>query len=199
MVVAASTSWAWAPLVAAAITGTVALIGIALNLASARRDRQAELYAEAFKAALAMVEMVYRARRAGDNLRDVLDRYHQIHEDINFHQGWIETQSRPMGRAYRRLILRVRAATHDQIDEAFAAIRRGGGATSATWLEGVKGGHPDVSAAKTDFIEDVSDYLSWNLDRREKLRERYSDHEWRRIRAALPQASGGTFYDPPPP
>jgi hypothetical protein len=72
---AASSSWAWAALVAAAVGGTIALIGIAANLAAARRDRRAGLYAEAYKAALAMVEMVYRARRASDNARSVIDRY----------------------------------------------------------------------------------------------------------------------------
>jgi hypothetical protein len=107
-----ASSWTWAPLIAAAVTGTLALLGIRTNLAATRRDRRAVLYAEAFKAALAMVEMVYRARRAGDDMRGVLDRYHQLHEDINFHQGWIETESRHMGRAYRRLVLRIREKTH---------------------------------------------------------------------------------------
>jgi hypothetical protein len=126
MTIVGASSWAWAPLVAAAISGAFALVGIAANLATARRDRRAELYAQAFRTALALVEMVYRARRASENMRGVMDRYHQIHEDINFHQGWIEAQSRAMGRAYRRLILRVREATKDSIDDAFQSIESGG-------------------------------------------------------------------------
>lgn len=197
LLLAASDAWTWAPIGAAAVAGTLALVGIAANLAASRRDRRAELYAEAFKAALAMVEMVYRARRAGDNLRGVVDRYHQIHEDINFHQGWIEVESQEMGRAYRRLILRVRAATREPINQALAAIRQGEGASAETWDKGVTGGHPDVMSAKADFLDDVADHLSWRRTRRRQLRERYTDLAWRRIRASLPQASGGTFYDPP--
>lgn len=143
-----------------------------------------------------MVEMVYRARRADDSGRDVIDRYHEIHEDINFHQGWIETESQVMGRAYRRLILRIREATKRHIDDAFEAARRRSGGTAASWEEGVKGGHPDVASAKADFLCDVRDHVSWNPGRRAGLRLRYRKIAWRRFRAELPQASGGTFYDP---
>jgi hypothetical protein len=61
------------------------LLGILSNLAANRRDRRRELFADAYRAALALVEMVYRVRSAdSDNARALADHYHQIHEEINF-------------------------------------------------------------------------------------------------------------------
>jgi hypothetical protein len=193
---ATQVTWTWIPLVAAAVAGVFALAGIFTNLAASRRDRRRELYADAYKTALAMVEMVYRLRGAGpDNLRDLADHFHQIHEEINFHQGWIETESPEMGRAYRRLILSIRAETREPINEGWKALRELPTDKSIARLGVVSGDHPDVTAAKRQFLADVSAHLSWT--RRDELRDRYSDYEWRRIRAGLRDGGGGTFYDPP--
>ena len=188
---AAPLTWTWVPILAAGVAGVFALIGIFASLLASRKDRRRELYAEAYRTALAMVEMVYRVRRAGsDNSRDLADRFHQIHEDINFHQGWIETESEHMGRAYRRLILRIHAETKLAIKQGWMALRT----STPEAVQALSGDHPDVTAAKTQFLADVSSHLS--LLKRDDLRERYSDREWRRIRGELPNGDGGTFYDP---
>jgi hypothetical protein len=192
---AAQSSWAWAPLVAAGIAGVFALVGILATLVTTRRDRRRELYADAFRTALALVEMVYRVQRADAyNARAVADHYHQIHEDINFHQGWIESESEEMGRAYRRLLLSIRAETRASMREGWGDLRQLLAQQTGKRL-GKSGGHPNVTAAKRQFLEDVSDYLSWT--RRKRVQDRYSERGWRRIREDLPDERGGTFYDPP--
>jgi hypothetical protein len=130
-------------------------------------------------------------------MRALADHFHEIHEQINFHQAWIETESTYMGRAYRRLVLSVQAETADALEEAWDHLR-------VSVLEGrqgwphtlIKGSHPNATAAKQQFLQDVADHLAWTGS--DRLRERYDDREWRIIRATLPQATGGTFYDPPP-
>lgn len=190
-------TWTWTPLLAAGVAGVFALVGIVTNLAATRRDRRRELYAQAYRTALALVEMVYRLRTADpDNARSLADHYHQIHEDINFHQGWIESESEEMGRAYRRLLLRIRAETEDLMRDGWSALRQRLAQSSPLPLGIVSGGHPNVTAAKRQFLADMSAYLRWTGQ--SELRDRYSDREWRRMRGDLPAESGGTFYDPPP-
>jgi hypothetical protein len=146
---AAQSTWTWAPLLAAGVAGVFALIGVVASLAANRRDRRRELYAEAFRAALALVEMVYRLRSADpDNARALADHYHQLHEDINFHQEWIESESEEMGRAYRRLLLRIRAETRDPMRDGWSALRQRLAEKSPVPLGDISGGHPDVTAAK---------------------------------------------------
>jgi hypothetical protein len=146
---AAQSTWTWAPLLAAGVAGVFALIGVVASLAANRRDRRRELYAEAFRVALALVEMVYRLRSADpDNARALADHYHQLHEDINFHQEWIESESEEMGRAYRRLLLRIRAETRDPMRDGWSALRQRLAEKSPVPLGDISGGHPDVTAAK---------------------------------------------------
>lgn len=191
-------TWTWAPIAAAAVAAVVAVAGILVSQATTRRDRRRELYADAYRTALALVEMVYRVRRANaDNAQALADHFHDLHERLNFHQGWIETESNYMGRAYRRFVLSIRAETAEPLVEAWddfhAAMREGRPRWPATVVVGM---HPDVGIAKRQFLQDVSDHLA--LTRGDRLRERYADRAWREIRARLPEAGGGTFYDPPP-
>lgn len=192
----AQSTWTWAPLVAAVVAGVFALVGILANQAASRRDRRREMYADAYRTALAMVEMVYRLRGVGaDNVRDLADQFHQIHEDLNFHQGWIETQSEAMGRAYRRLVLSIRSETREPINEGWHAARSLTEDTSGARLGLVEANHPDVKDAKRQFLSDVADHLSWT--RHNLVRERYADRQWELIKANLPDGGGGTYYEPP--
>jgi hypothetical protein len=101
-----------------------------------------------------------------------------------------------MGRAYRRLILSIRAETRHPLNEGWDALRELSADTAVARLGHLSHQHPEVTATKRQFLADVSDHLSWI--RRDAIRERYSDYEWRRIRATLPfNGDAGTFYDPP--
>jgi hypothetical protein len=173
---------AWIP-TAALAAGFFALAGIAMNRYCDRRDQRRTLYAEAYRAALAWVEMLYRVRR-----RDPSDPYplaaqfHTLQEGIDFHQGWIDSESLWLGRAYRRLVRSIKALTFGEIKNAWknAPCSPDDGFSLAEET------HPPVAAAKEQFIGDLRDHLSLHPLNRRRLRQRYSDDNWQRVLASAP-------------
>jgi hypothetical protein len=184
----------WIP-VAALVTGAVALIGIGLNRWIERRDRRRDLYATAYEAALDWVEMLYRVRRRDSNKTyDLADRFHDLQKTIDYHQGWIATESKELGRSYRRFVKTVKALTVKEIRAAWKSppCKPEDGFSLEAEL------HPNVSDADEQFIRDLRDHTAvLRFWRRWSLKRRYSDDNWREIVAAIPTphtttSNGGT-------
>ncbi len=169
---------------AAVAAGLFALLGLALGRLYERRDRRRTLYSEAYKAALAWVEMLYRVRRRDpEQPYELAAQFHKLQEDINFYQGWIDSESIAFGRAYQRLVLEVKAMTLPDIQAAWAngpVDPRHGFS-----LEGET--HPPVETAKQQFLCDLRAHLSLKPADRLMLRSRYSNANWTRVRAAIPK------------
>ncbi|MEJ7783473.1 MAG: hypothetical protein WKF96_01635 [Solirubrobacteraceae bacterium] len=182
----------WIP-IAALVAGAFALITLAINRYIDRRDRRRSLYADAYKAALAWVEMLYRVRRRDpDNPYPVADQFHKLQEDIDFHQAWICTESQALGRAYERLVLTVKALTAEDIKRAWIDPPCKPEDSFSLAMET----HPPVAEAKRQFMGDLQDHLSLNPERRWALNERYDDHNWNQIKASLPGAAATTGGTP---
>jgi hypothetical protein len=169
---------------AAVAAGIFTLAGLAISRFSERRDRRRTLYSEAYRAALAWVEMLYRVRRRDPEQPYALAaQFHRLQEDIDFYQGWIESESLTFGRAYRRLVLEVKALTLPDIQAAWAT-----GPVDPQQGFSLQGEtHPPVEPAKQQFLRDLREHLSLKPADRLALRSRYSDENWQRISAATPK------------
>jgi hypothetical protein len=167
---------------AAVAAGIFTLAGLAISRFSERRDRRRTLYSEAYRAALAWVEMLYRVRRRDpEHPYELATQFHKLQEDIDFYQGWIESESIAFGRAYRRLVLEVKALTLPDIQMAWAT-----GPIDPLQGFSLQGEtHPPVEPAKQQFLKDLRAHLSLKPADRLALRSRYSDDNWQRIRAAI--------------
>lgn len=104
------------------ILGTlvVALLSAFVGRTLAVRDRRREQYGEAYKTAVEWREMVHRVRRRQpDSDGDLAQKFHDLHERIAFHEGWIGSESEAMRRAFRTLQTEVRNETRDDIRNAW--------------------------------------------------------------------------------
>jgi hypothetical protein len=167
----------WIP-ISALIAGVISLVGLALNRAWDRRDRRRSLYADAYQAALAWGEMYYRVRRRDlERPYELAQQFHAIQEKIDFHQGWIASESEYLGRAYCRLVLTIKALTVDHIRQAWAEspVSPSDGFTVSPVAVA------ELEQAKDRFICDLRRHLSFNPFRRGALAWGYSDKQWKQI------------------
>lgn len=152
--VASSIPW---PAVAAGIAAiTIALINFLYSQWASRVDRRRHLYSEAYKAAMAWVEMLYRVRRRGEGTgNDLVERFHVLQETIAYHEGWLATESPALARSYCKLIDAVRDAVSPLIKQAWTDEPR---ARSHQRIDGDE--DPNVRSARDDFLRDARDHLS---------------------------------------
>lgn len=150
------------------ILGTliVALISAFVGRSLAVRDRRREQYGEAYKTAVEWREMVHRVRRRqpnGDGNGDLVQKFHDLHERIAFHEGWIGSESEAMRRAFRSLQTAVRDETREDIQKAWKTA-----ATNTT--EALEPQSKSVNRAADDaFLKAVRRHLSWQPWRRVAL------------------------------
>jgi hypothetical protein len=171
-VASGSPSWLevvpWGALIAAVIALTVA----GWNQFQARRDRRRTLYSEAYKAALAWIELYYRVRRRDPgNPHELVGLFHRAQEEIDYHEGWLMTESHPLGRAYQEFVQAVKAEARPLIKQAWQESP----CDPEQGLELPDGQHPNVDAAKEQFLADVSDHLSASPERWLALKDRYPE------------------------
>lgn len=84
-------------------------------------DRQRDLYSKAFRAALAWKEMLYRVRRrTPGSERDLIERFHELQEEIDYFEGWTASEGRSIGRSYCRLVREIKRQTQPLIREAWS-------------------------------------------------------------------------------
>lgn len=143
---------------------SVALVGAyftaRLAQRAAARERRRQLYGEAYKAALTWKELYFRVRRrrnSDDARYKLADRFHELHENLDFHRGWISTESVALWRSYCGLVDRVKGDYEPLIQEAWdkAALRPG-----KRMPKDELGGLPDTRAAEKRFLRDVRWHLS---------------------------------------
>jgi hypothetical protein len=139
--------------------GFVSLIlGHLLTRSSERRQARAVLCAEAFKTAIAWREMIYRVRRrSGEPTEDraLIERFHKLQEDIDFHEGWIGAESVWLGRSYSLLVKSVKLECRDLIDEAWRSeLRKPVDGTPKADK------HPAIEEACRRFLFDVRAHLA---------------------------------------
>ncbi len=151
------------PLIAAAITAsgaiTVAVLAAVFAYFGEKRTRRRTLYGEAYRAALAWREMLYRVRRrrgSGDAEDALISAFHDLQLDIDYHAGWIGSESVYVQRSYVRFVDQVKAATSPLIQQAWEARP----APRPSWSD-PEADHPDVSAAARSFLFDVRCHLAW--------------------------------------
>ncbi len=148
-------------LVTASASITVALIGAATAYFTAKRDRRRQLYGEAYRAALAWKEMLYRVRRraTGSIAQHVLvDRFHDLQERIDYHEGWIGSESPWLRRSYVAFVQQVKTQTEPLILEAWGSIPQRVTDSSSALK------HPALNKASSRFLFDVRCHLSiWQL------------------------------------
>lgn len=150
------------------ILGTliVALLSAFVGRTLAVRDRRREQYGEAYKTAVEWREMLHRVRRRqtnGDGDAALAQKFHDLHERIAFHEGWIGSESEAMRRAFRTLQTAVRDETREDIQKAWKTPAP----KSTEALE------PQLTlatrTADNDFLTAVRRHLSWQPWRRVAL------------------------------
>jgi hypothetical protein len=114
------------PVVAALIAAGSALVLTVVRalgwLLSAPRDRRRELYGRAYQDAMAWIEMLYRVRRRTAEPRaerELIERFHELQERIDYHRGWLASESRYLARSYCRLVLAIKRSSEPLIQLAW--------------------------------------------------------------------------------
>jgi hypothetical protein len=145
------------------IAGGFAVLGTLLKalgwLVSAPRDRRRDLHGRAYQDAMAWLEMLYRIRRRpedGSGDRELIVRFHELQEHIDYHRGWLGSESRFLARSYCRLVDAIKRASEPLIQEAWTEEPRTSGAPAP---DGER--HPDIDADSLDFLTDVRLHLSY--------------------------------------
>ena len=162
----------WAALVAAVTALAVAWSG---RLAQ-RQDARRSLYSEAYKTALSWIEMLYRVRRREPGKQhELVEQFHTLQERLDYHQGWIESESRALGRAYRNLVATLKRTTAEPIRQAWRDEPCDPTHGFTIEFDGMDA----VTAAKDEFIAAMRDHLTvWRPWRRVALEWRYRDGAW---------------------
>lgn len=178
----------WAALVAALTALLVAWSGRVTQ----RQDSRRSLYSEAYKSALGWVEMLYRVRRRDPAKQpELVEMFHLLQERLDYHQGWIESESRSLGRSYRDLVSTLKNVTKAPIRQAW----RDDPCDPADGFDVQADDLPGVAAAKDRFIADVRDHLTvLRFWRRVALKRRYRDQVWP-AQPASPAEAESTEFD----
>ncbi len=121
-----------------------------------------KLFADAYKTALAWQEMLYRVRRRAAGIseeRKLVERFHQLQEEIDYYQGLVSTESEALGLSYERFVNRVKSENNRLIQEAWESpIQR----PKSGILKSEK--HPNTLAVGKSFLKDTRDWLSiWQV------------------------------------
>lgn len=171
---AADSSKSWEEVVpwGAFVAGIVAL-GVAVwTHLQGRRDRRRSTYSEAYRAALTWTELFYRVRRRKpEDPHELVPLFHQAQENISYHEGWLKTESPPLGRAYAEFVKEVKNETRPRIQEAWTEPP----CHPEEGLAIPHDGYPQVDAVKEQFLRDVRDHLSLSPLRWKKLSDRYPE------------------------
>lgn len=123
---ASATTWWAVPVVAGLFAVAAALVTLAINYFNDRQDRRRKLYADAFAAVAAYWEYPYAIRRrnhsepAAERTR-ISDQFRDVQIGVAFHQAWIKTENKRVGKAYEELVATTRSVMGAQAKTAWEA------------------------------------------------------------------------------
>lgn len=144
------------PLVAAFGTIAVAIVGALAAYLATKRERRRLLYGEAVRAAVRWKEMLYRVRRRGKaDDQDLVQRFHELQDDLSYYEAWIGAESPYMKRSYDRFVKMVKDSTQGLIQDAWAIPPRPDPTQTPPDEE-----HPDLSRHVDAFLKDVRSHVS---------------------------------------
>lgn len=148
----------WLPrIVAAMVAG--GLVTLLLTRHFERTTERRKLYASAYKTVLAWQEMLYRVRRRGagaDIERSLIDKFHDLQENLNYYQGIISSESRSMGKSFAKFVSSVKRENVKLIQEAWEnPIRQPKDSTPKDEK------HPSIAKISEDFLLDTRLWLKW--------------------------------------
>jgi len=146
------------------IIGTILPTSIVTILLTRHFERSSErraLFASAYKSALSWQEMLYRVRRRSPGIVEekiLVNRFHDIQEELNYYQGIISSESVYLGRSYKKLVTEIKKQNSELIQKAWASKLRK--PQSGTPKNDVS---PSTTPAQDDFLKDIRDWLSINI------------------------------------
>lgn len=123
---------------------------------AAKRERRRLVYSEAVKAATGWHELLYRVRRRREDMEaELVERFHELQDQLRFHQAWVGSESKYMKRSYDRLVIETKKRTEPLITSAWSdPIRRAPGAAVPD------DEHPKIDDLTDAFLRDVRSNLS---------------------------------------
>jgi hypothetical protein len=142
--------------VPAATAVIVAILAALTAYMSAKREQRRALYSEAIKVAVGWEEMLFRVRRRREGQeQDLVDRFHELQDNLTYHRAWVGTDSKYMKLSYDALTGAVKSAMAEPIKQAWADGIRPipGDAISSDSF-------PNVDAHLDRFLADVRSHLS---------------------------------------
>lgn len=143
--------------IGAAIPATIAgVIAIYLNQAGRireDRERRRDIYSNAYKRGLEWCEAVYRVRRRasdGSGDRQIVERLHELQEDLAYYQGLLRTEDEELGRAYETFLRRVMGECEPLLQQAWRQTGR-----EPTEPKPANEVAPKLEEAKKQFLDAV--------------------------------------------
>lgn len=139
-----------------ATTVLVALLSALVAYLASKRERRRSLYSEAVQVIVGWKEMLYRVRRRSeDQVRDLVNAFHDRQDKLSYYQAWIAGESKYMSRSYARLVSGIKGETEALIEKAWGET----GHPTPT-KAGPDDGHPDISTYVDAFAKDLRSHLS---------------------------------------
>jgi len=147
-----------AAVVTAAAAILLAMLRALALVVTGMRDRQRELYGNAYRVAMAWRQMLYRVRtRAPGSEHDLFKRFDELQVEIDYYQGWTASEGRAIGRSYARLVADIQAKTNLLIQLAWKMTDEERLAAN-DYRDSA--GHPKTGLARDRFLKDVRNHLS---------------------------------------
>jgi hypothetical protein len=145
-----------APIIAALGTIIVAILSALAAYLANKRERRRRLYGEAIRAAVRWKEMLYRVRRrVKADEPALIQRFHDLQDDLSFYEAWVGAESKYMKASYDRFVASVKGATEELIRDAWATAPRA--RPTETPLDEL---HPDLAPLVEAFLKDARSHLS---------------------------------------
>lgn len=150
------------PAEAAAITAAAGIVLALLRafafVITGKRERERALYGDAYRAAMAWRQMLYRVRtRAPGSEHELLRRFDKLQVRIDYYRGWTASEGRWIGRSYAQFVEAVQERTSPLIQKAWKMSDE----ERLPWNDDRdSAGHPPTDAASELFLMDVRNHLS---------------------------------------
>jgi hypothetical protein len=126
---ASAAGWTWTQTVAL-LAGVIALAGALISAAltyhldqrATRRERQANVFAEALRVIEDYAELPYRIRRRSgtpESRHELTEQISQIQSRIAFHQAWLAIEAPSVADRYQNLVRAAKAQAGKQMTQAW--------------------------------------------------------------------------------